>query len=122
MNFLFLVAFGGGIGAALRVLVAGLFGAGAFPMGVLLVNVVGSFFLGLLVFAGEDAVSADVRQFAGPGILGGFTTFSTFSVDTFRLFEQDQWLLAVGNVVLSVALSLLGILAAKWVVGLLSAS
>ncbi len=120
MNPLWLVAFGGGLGAAARVALAGVFGAGAFPLGILSINVIGSFLLGLLVFLGDGVVSADFRQFAGAGVLGGFTTFSTFSVDTFRLFEQQQWALAAGNVVLSVVLSLLGIVLAKFVAGFLS--
>ncbi|MBI2445673.1 fluoride efflux transporter CrcB [Candidatus Micrarchaeota archaeon] len=120
MNPLWLVAIGGGIGAAARVAVANLFGSGSFPLGILLVNVFGSFLLGLLVFLGDGAVSPDLRQFAGAGVLGGFTTFSTFSVDTFRLFEEQQWALAFGNVVLSVALSLLGILLAKLAAGVMA--
>lgn len=119
MNPLWFVAVGGGIGAVARVALAGAFGSGAFPLGVLVINVVGSFLLGLLVFLGDGALSPDFRQFAGAGVLGGFTTFSTFSVDTFKLVEQNQWLLAAGNVGLSVLLSLVGILLAKMVAGML---
>ena len=82
-----------------------------FPWGTLTVNVAGSFAVGLLYFAcGPDSpwiVSATTRQFLLAGILGGFTTFSSFSIQTLNLLKDGE-LAAVGvNVIGSVALGLL---------------
>ncbi len=81
-----------------------------FPWGTLTVNVAGSFAVGLLYFAcGPDSpwiVSATTRQFLLAGILGGFTTFSSFSIQTLNLLKEGE-LVAVGvNVIGSVALGL----------------
>jgi CrcB protein len=99
------VALGGAIGAVLRYLV-GL--AVAFPMGTLAVNVVGSFAIGLVwaQFAGKSPSPA-AMPFLMTGVLGGFTTFSTFSLDTLRLIHDGRIVFAGGYVVASVLLSLL---------------
>lgn len=91
------VMFGGGIGAALRFTADRLLRArtGLFPWPTLLVNVTGSFALGLL--AGAVAVSSPVLlAFLGPGVLGGYTTFSTASVETLTLLRERAWLKAAG--------------------------
>ena len=82
-----------------------------FPWGTLTVNVAGSFAVGMLYFAcGPDSpwiVSATTRQFLLAGVLGGFTTFSSFSIQTLNLLKDGE-LAAVGvNVIGSVALGLL---------------
>ena len=109
---LYLVVFlGAGIGGALRhgvnVGAGRLFGLG-FPYGTLIVNVVGSFAMGLLAgfFAQRAGIPQHMRLFLTTGILGGFTTFSAFSLDTALLIERDAIGLAAGYVVGSVAAGL----------------
>jgi CrcB protein len=94
MNSLFPVMIGGAIGAGARHLVGqamlARFGT-AFPWGTLSINIVGSLLMGLLV--GWLARSGDgdtTRLFVGVGILGGFTTFSSFSMEYWMLFERGQ--------------------------------
>lgn len=114
------VALGGAIGAVLRHLtnLAALraFGPGA-PWGTLAVNVAGSFLMGV-VFAALTA-RGDMRAapFLMTGVLGGFTTFSAFSLDVWRLMDRGETLLAAGyagaSVILSILALMLGILAAR---------
>jgi fluoride exporter len=108
---LYLIVFlGAGIGGALRhgvnVSAARLFGYG-FPFGTLIVNVVGSFLMGLFAgyFAFRPGIGQHVRLFLTTGILGGFTTFSAFSLDTALLVERHSYGLAAGYAVGSVAAS-----------------
>jgi fluoride exporter len=106
---LYLIVFiGAGIGGALRhgvnVGAAKLFGYG-FPFGTFIVNVLGSFLMGLLAgyFAYRAGVPQHMRLFLTTGILGGFTTFSAFSLDAALLVERHSFGLAAGYVVGSVA-------------------
>ena len=108
---LYLIVFlGAGIGGALRhgvnVGSAKLLGVG-FPTGTLMVNVIGSFAMGLLAgyFAAKPGISQHVRLFLTTGILGGFTTFSAFSLDTALLVERHAYALAAGYVAGSVLAS-----------------
>jgi len=105
-----MVALGGALGSV------GRFGLGqalarfdAFPYGTLLANVLGSLVIGICagLFDSEQR-SRPAGLFLMAGFCGGFTTFSAFSLQTFELLEQQAWLKAGGNVVLSVALCLLG--------------
>ena len=97
---------GGAIGAALRYLVSITL---LFPFGTLAVNVIGSFIMGA-AFVILTAKGADrMIVFAMTGVLGGFTTFSAFSLDTFKLIEQGRMLFAGGYVLASVALSLVAV-------------
>ena len=109
-----LVAFGGAIGAALRYLAnvgaLRLLGPG-FPFATLLVNVAGSFLMGLLFVALAETGSGRLGAFVLTGVLGGFTTFSAFSLDTLALVEKGQGALAATYVVASVGLSLVAIVA-----------
>jgi CrcB protein len=112
---LYLIVFiGAGIGGALRHGVntgaARLFGLG-FPFGTFIVNVGGSFVMGLLTgfFAYRSGIPQHVRLFLTTGILGGFTTFSTFSLDAALLIERHNYELAAGYVVGSVAGALAGL-------------
>ena len=112
---LYLIVFlGAGIGGALRhgvnVGAARLFGYG-FPFGTLIVNVVGSFMMGAFAgyFAFRPGVSQHMRLFLTTGVLGGFTTFSAFSLDAALLIERHSYGLAAGYVVGSVAASLSGL-------------
>ena len=115
MSFL-IVFFGGGLGAALRhgvnLLSARLLGTG-FNYATLFENVSGSFVMGLLIgyFAFKGGVSQHWRLFLTTGILGGYTTFSAFSLDTILLYERGELGLAALYVALSVALSLGGLMA-----------
>ena len=101
-----LVAIGSGLGGVLRYLVPCWIGAAkGFPWATLTVNVVGSLLIGLLsgLLARHGGSSAEsIRAFAVVGFCGGFTTFSTFSNETFSLIESSQWLSAMAYVSLSI--------------------
>jgi len=108
---LYLIVFlGAGIGGAFRhgvnVGSARLFGLG-FPMGTLIVNIVGSFLMGLCAgyLAFRPGLDQHFRLFLTTGILGGFTTFSAFSLDTALLIERHAYSLAAGYAVGSVIAS-----------------
>jgi CrcB protein len=108
------VALGGALGAALRYLtgVATLraFGSG-FPWGTLVVNVLGSMAMGALVVILAQKGGTRLAPFLMTGVLGGFTTFSAFSLDTLTLFQRGEAGLAALYVLGSVALALGGIVA-----------
>ena len=117
MGGFLIVFFGGGLGAALRhgvnLLSARLFGA-AFPWHTLIENVTGSLVMGIL--AGYFAFKADPssqhwRLFLTTGILGGYTTFSAFSLDSVLLYERGETALAALYVLASVALAIGGLFA-----------
>jgi CrcB protein len=112
MSPLVVVAIGlvGGVGAISRFLLDGAVAGRAgrdFPYGTLAVNVLGSFILGLLVGA---AVRGDAYDVAGTGLLGSFTTFSTWALESHRLGEDGQLRLGALNFVVSLILGL----AAAW--------
>lgn len=115
MNYL-IVFVGGGIGAALRhgfnVLFARILGT-AFPYATLFENLSGSLVMGLLVatFAFKSDIPQHMRLFLTTGILGGYTTFSTFSLDTALLYERGEVGTAALYVLLSVSLSIGGLFA-----------
>jgi CrcB protein len=114
MGFL-LVFIGGGIGAALRHAVNVAFSrwlAGSFPFHTLFENVTGSFVMGLLggYFAFKGQVSQELRLFLTTGILGGYTTFSAFSLDAVLLWQRGQITAATVYVVISVMASVGGLL------------
>jgi fluoride exporter len=119
------IAGGGAIGAVARYLVGGLamrlLGAG-FPWGTLCVNATGSLLIGFLAAALEDLpVSQGVRLCVLTGLLGAFTTFSTFSFETVEMLRERQWLLAgvnvIGSCVLGIAMVITGLFAARWALG-----
>ena len=109
MNHFLIVAMGGAVGASLRHLVGMMalraFGSG-FPYGTLICNIAGSFLMGMLVemIALRFNVGTEVRLFLATGLLGGFTTFSTFSLDIVSLTERGQ----VGPALFYIAISLAG--------------
>lgn len=90
----YLVGVGGAVGALLRTLVGELVDVEAYPASTLAVNVIGSFALGALTFAG---VGGDAALLLGTGVCGSFTTFSSFAVETVRLWETGERLRAVVN-------------------------
>jgi CrcB protein len=110
-----LVGAGGFVGAIARFLAARFVGQwmeGRFPLGTFLINVSGSFLLGLLGGLLADRITPygdHARLALGIGFLGAFTTFSTFEYETNALVEDGAWLTAAGNVVLSVALGLVAV-------------
>lgn len=118
MNAYLLVFIGAGIGGALRhgVNVGCMRYCGmAFPWGTLTVNVVGSFLMGAiagwLAFKAGEGWTQHMRLFLTTGILGGFTTFSAFSLDVVLIWERGQPGLTLGYVVASVLLSIAGLVA-----------
>jgi CrcB protein len=112
------IAVGGALGSVARyacsALLAGAVGE-TFPWGTLLVNVLGSFVIGFFAtFTGPDGrvlVSGDMRQFVMVGICGGYTTFSSFSLQTLSLAQDGEYVRASANIVASVVLCL----ASVWV-------
>lgn len=122
MKMLLSVALGGALGASARYLFAAqalrLFGPN-FPWGTLGVNVIGSFLIGALVEAGALRLSLtpEMRAFLVTGVLGGFTTFSAYSLDVANLFEKKQaglaLLYAFGSMGLSIAAVFAGLYAVR---------
>lgn len=116
MKMLLAVAFGGALGAVLRYKTAGwiahLMGHG-FPWGTIVVNVIGSFAMGALVELGalKLNLSAEMRAFLAVGMLGAFTTFSTFSLDVAVLWERGAVMATGAYIAVSVALSILALFA-----------
>ncbi|MBE0552259.1 MAG: fluoride efflux transporter CrcB [Rhodobacteraceae bacterium] len=106
------VVLGGGIGAGLRYLTnvgaLRLFGPG-FPVATLVVNILGSFLMGLLVELLAQRGGQRLAPFLMTGVLGGFTTFSAFSLDTMTLWQRGETVLALVYVGMSVVLSLAAI-------------
>ena len=101
----FMVALGGGIGAALRYLTSEWISNEGFPYATLAVNLVGSFLMGTLAIAlAEQVISKDLALLFGTGLLGGLTTMSAFSVETIRLIEEQQTGIAASYVGLTIVL------------------
>lgn len=119
MYHVLLVAGGGAIGATLRHLVnlgTLRFWGASFPWGTLIVNLVGCFAMGVLVevLARRFNASNELRLFLATGILGGFTTFSAFSLDAAVLWERGATAMAIGYVGASVLGSILAVFAGLW--------
>jgi CrcB protein len=120
MNYL-IVFVGGGLGAALRhgvnVLAARLLGI-EFPYGTISVNVVGCMLMGVLAayFAFQGDAPQHWRLFLITGTLGGFTTFSAFSLDAALLYERGDLHLAAFYVIASVLLSIVGLFVGLWLI------
>jgi len=113
MSLYLWIALGSGLGGVARFALSGIvanhFGE-TFPWGTLIVNVAGSFLIGLVATLtdpdGRLFVGATARQFVMTGLLGGFTTFSSFSLQTLNLVRDGDWLRAGGNAFGSLALCL----------------
>ena len=116
LPFFLLVTTGGALGTAARYVLSGLvanaFGE-TFPWGTMIVNVTGSFVIGffftLTAPDGRLFVSGQTRQFVMTGFCGGYTTFSSFSLQTLNLMRDGEWLAAGGNIAGSVVLCMLGV-------------
>ena len=122
------VALGGALGSVLRFLISGLVAdhlaeslarlsgrtlSAAFPWGTLAVNVCGSLVIGIVAALslpeGRFLVPPSARQFVMLGVLGGFTTFSSFSLQTLELLRDGEWFMASTNVLLSVGVCLIAV-------------
>jgi|SRR5689334_22033366 len=120
------VCLGGAVGTGARYLLSNwsrqAFGT-AFPVGTLAVNVLGSFLLGVIMVVGlkTDLISATTRMTLGTGVMGGFTTYSTFNYETIEFFQDKAPRLALLNIFATLfgclAAGLLGITMAKRLVG-----
>ncbi len=119
MFHIVLVATGGAIGASIRHLVnlgsLRLLGS-IFPWGTMAINIAGSLIMGLFIgwLARRSGISNELRLFVATGILGGFTTFSAFSLDFAVLWERGAQLPAMGYVMVSVFGSLVAIFGGLW--------
>jgi CrcB protein len=124
MQPLFLVCAGGALGSGARYLVS-TWAARAlgtdFPRGTLLVNLVGSFVLALLLALPATWLPPEARLFVGAGVLGGFTTYSSFNYETLALLENGSGGLALANVAATVTSCLVaglaGLAAGRWIAG-----
>ncbi len=112
-----IIGLGGCVGAILRYLVAGgvhtLAKTESFPVGTMTVNVAGCLLIGIGggLMENRQFFSPELRAFLFVGILGSFTTFSTFGLETFNLAKEGQWLASLGNVGISLILGLAAVLA-----------
>jgi len=121
MQMIMAIAAGGAIGAVLRHFVnqGALMAMGSgFPWGTLSVNILGSFCMGILIalFAHFDNPSQEMRAFLTVGVLGAFTTFSTFSLDFAVLWERGDFLSAGLYMAVSVVLAIAGLFAGLYLV------
>jgi len=109
------VTVAGALGVAARYGISSAFHGDALPWATVAINVAGSFLLGVVVVV--DWLSPEVRTVVGVGLLGGFTTFSAFSLETVQLLERRAWaaagLYVAASVTLSLAALALGLLAAR---------
>jgi CrcB protein len=113
MSNIFLVGIGGFVGSVLRYLVGGFFQQAGrdFPLGTLVVNVVGCFVIGFLshLAEGNGMFGSQSRSFVFVGVLGGFTTFSSFGNETLKLALENQMTNAFANVGANVILGLIAV-------------
>lgn len=111
------IGVGGFIGAVSRFLVSRYMNSllPSFPLGTLTVNIIGSFILGFIVYSVSlgKSVSPDMRDFITIGILGGFTTMSSFAYESFRLMELNQLLMFSLNLALNLVLCIAAVYAGK---------
>jgi CrcB protein len=122
------IALGGALGTTARYWLSGAVARAigeTFPWGTLLVNVSGSFVIGIFVaLTGPDGrwfVGSTARQFVMIGICGGYTTFSSFSLQTLNLANDGEWFRAGANIGLSVALCLIAVWVGVALAGMINA-
>ena len=115
---LMLIGLGGAIGAIARYILSGIdykLSGGVFPVSTIVVNLIGSLVIGFLWGLFEAVVvSSNVRMFIFVGILGGFTTFSTFALENFNLIRDGEHGIAAGNIILSNILGIGFVFAGYW--------
>ena len=113
-HLIWYVALGSAIGGVARYLLGGLIqrDSASFPWGTLVINISGSFLLGLIMrYALAVPIRAETRAFLTIGLCGGYTTFSTFSYETVSFLRDGQWLRASTYIGASIILSLVAVLA-----------
>jgi CrcB protein len=118
---LLMVALGGALGSALRYVVASTIQSaawGGYPWGIFIVNITGGLAMGVIVelAALKISMSPEMRAFLTTGILGGYTTFSTFSLDSVLLIERGAYASAAVYIIGSAALSILAVFAGTWAI------
>src|SRR5579885_613871 len=112
MRSLLIAGAGGFVGTILRYLLNNLIYKSldypVFPAGTATINILGCFFIGFIASLAESRISfsPDIRIFIQIGILGGFTTFSTFGYESFTLLKDGQFMLGIGNIFLQVFIGL----------------
>jgi len=121
LGILLAVALGGAIGSLLRYFTVGAIQSAAssgFPWGIFVVNISGGFAMGIIVelAALRLSMTPEVRAFLTVGILGGYTTFSTFSLDSVLLIERGSYVSAAIYIAGSAILSILALFAGLWLV------
>lgn len=109
-DFLF-VGLGGGIGAILRYAISMVPYKGSFPISTLCINLIGAIFIGFVVgwFAQHAHANKEVLLFLKIGVCGGFTTFSSFSLEVYTLWTKNQFFVGGSYAILSVVLCILGV-------------
>lgn len=121
MKIWLLIAAGGAVGALGRYFIGGWFqnGNSTFPVGTMAVNIIGSFILGFIMYFSEytGVFSDETRIFLTIGVLGAFTTMSTFSYESFRMIEQNEFIKLSVNIIGTVALTFCGIYLGKILAG-----
>lgn len=110
----FFVSLGAGIGGAFRYWLSGFVHnvlPAYFPFGTLAVNILGSFILGIIIFYFDEneLISQNIKLLLTVGFCGGFTTFSTFSLETINLMRESELILAFFNILLNILLCLVGV-------------
>jgi CrcB protein len=105
-----LVAIGGAFGSVVRYVASGYLTRGDFPWGTFFVNLTGSFLLALLFFLamGRGFITSELRALVFVGVFGGYTTMSTFSLETVSLLTEGQLAWATGNIFLNAGLCVVG--------------
>jgi CrcB protein len=122
---LLIVGSGGFVGAVLRYLISGWVqqwsGNAAFPYGTLAVNMIGCFVIGVVyqLVEMQAGIPSEIRLLVLVGILGAFTTYSTFSNETFNLFHDHPMVLGLLNIGVHVVVGLLAVLLGRWVATLI---
>jgi fluoride exporter len=120
MGVVLAVGVGGGLGALARYYIASAIqsAGSAFPWGIFVVNISGGLMMGLIVEASalKLNLSPELRAFLTVGILGGYTTFSTFSLDSALMLQKGQYMAAASYMIGSVVLSILALFAGLWIV------
>jgi CrcB protein len=119
MNYL-IVSLGAALGGGLRYWVSNItykILPATFPYGTLAVNILGSFILGIIIFMFDDKelITPGIRLFLAVGFCGGFTTFSTFSLETINLFRDSQIVPGLLNILLNLFLCLAGVTLAYFI-------
>ena len=125
---LLMVGIGGFFGSCARYMISKWTGGvfASFPLGTLLSNVIAGLVIGFIIGLEQQSVriSKSTKLFLTTGLLGGLSTFSTFSLETVELFRAEKYLLSIGNVALNLGLSLcgvvLGLMAAKTLINFLT--